>query len=206
MEELRAARRARLGSDRQRQDLGARVVRQVVRVRERPVPPEHLGRAAVGIGGAAQRASGRPGQSVPRQPGRADEHLPGHLRSERAVLAERTVPQPEQQHGVHHRPHVERHGRAAGGRAGSFSAGYVGSRTNNIWESTPLNNGLFVPVNGAAPSAANLNARRPLTLADPVQRQVLRAAGSVCHRRQAALQRHAAVGPRQRRATARPST
>ena len=53
------------------------------------------------------------------------------------------------------------------GRAGSFSAGYVGSRTNNIWESTPLNNGLFVPVNGAAPSTANLNARRPLTLADP---------------------------------------
>ena len=48
------------------------------------------------------------------------------------------------------------------------SAGYVGSRTNNIWETTPLNNALFVPVNGAAPSAANLNARRPLTLADPV--------------------------------------
>ncbi len=48
------------------------------------------------------------------------------------------------------------------------SAGYVGSRTNNIWESTPLNNALFVPVNGAAPSAANLNARRPFTLADPV--------------------------------------
>jgi hypothetical protein len=48
------------------------------------------------------------------------------------------------------------------------SAGYVGSHTNNIWETTPLNNALLVPVNGAAPSAANLNARRPLTLADPV--------------------------------------
>ncbi len=48
------------------------------------------------------------------------------------------------------------------------SAGYVGSRTNNIWETTPLNNGLFVTVNGAAPSSTNLNARRPLTLADPV--------------------------------------
>jgi hypothetical protein len=47
------------------------------------------------------------------------------------------------------------------------SAGYVGSRTNNLWESVPLNNGLFVPVNGAAPSAANLNARRPFFLADP---------------------------------------
>ena len=42
------------------------------------------------------------------------------------------------------------------------SAGYVGSRTNNLWESVPLNNALFVTVNGAAPSAANLNARRPL--------------------------------------------
>jgi hypothetical protein len=49
------------------------------------------------------------------------------------------------------------------------SAGYVGSRTNNLWESTPLNNSLFVPVGGAAPSAANLNARRPFTLADPTK-------------------------------------
>jgi hypothetical protein len=49
------------------------------------------------------------------------------------------------------------------------SAGYVGSRTNNLWESTPLNNSLFVPVAGAAPSAANLNARRPFTLADPAK-------------------------------------
>ena len=48
------------------------------------------------------------------------------------------------------------------------SAGYVGSRTDHIWESTPLNNALYVPVGGAAPSAVNLNARRPLTLADPV--------------------------------------
>jgi hypothetical protein len=47
------------------------------------------------------------------------------------------------------------------------SAGYVGSRTNNLWESVPLNNGLFIPVNGAAPSAANLNSRRPFFLADP---------------------------------------
>jgi hypothetical protein len=47
------------------------------------------------------------------------------------------------------------------------SAGYVGSRTNNIWESTPLNNALFVTVNGQAPTATNINARRPLTLADP---------------------------------------
>ena len=48
------------------------------------------------------------------------------------------------------------------------SAGYVGSRTNHIWESMPLNNALFVTVNGAAPSTANTNARRPFTLADPV--------------------------------------
>jgi hypothetical protein len=51
------------------------------------------------------------------------------------------------------------------------TAGYVGSRTNNLWESTPLNNGLFVPVNGAAPSAANLNARRPFFRQDPVNGQ-----------------------------------
>jgi hypothetical protein len=43
------------------------------------------------------------------------------------------------------------------------SAGYVGSRTNNIWESEPLNNAIFLP--GA--TTGNTNARRPLTLADP---------------------------------------
>jgi hypothetical protein len=48
------------------------------------------------------------------------------------------------------------------------SAGYLGSRTSNIWESKPLNNALFVPVNGVAPGTANVNDRRPLTLADPV--------------------------------------
>lgn len=50
------------------------------------------------------------------------------------------------------------------------SAGYVGSRTNNIWESTPLNNARFMPVPGtnAAPSIANTNNRRPLALIDPV--------------------------------------
>ena len=47
------------------------------------------------------------------------------------------------------------------------SAGYIGSHTNNIWESTPLNNALLVPVNGQAPNAANTNARRPFTLQDP---------------------------------------
>jgi Carboxypeptidase regulatory-like domain/TonB dependent receptor len=49
------------------------------------------------------------------------------------------------------------------------SIGYVGSRTNNIWESQPLNNALFVPVpgTGAAPSLANTNNRRPLNLIDP---------------------------------------
>jgi len=48
------------------------------------------------------------------------------------------------------------------------SAGYVGSKTSNIWESTPLNNAVFQNVGGAAPSAANTNARRPFTLQDPV--------------------------------------
>ena len=49
------------------------------------------------------------------------------------------------------------------------TAGYVGSRTNNIWESVPLNNALFIPVpgTGAAPSTQNTNARRPLMVADP---------------------------------------
>jgi hypothetical protein len=48
------------------------------------------------------------------------------------------------------------------------TAGYVGSRTNNIWESTPLNNARFIPVPGtnAAPSIANTNGRRPLALID----------------------------------------
>jgi hypothetical protein len=49
------------------------------------------------------------------------------------------------------------------------TAGYIGSRTNNIWESTPLNNARFIPVPGtnAAPSVANTNNRRPLNLIDP---------------------------------------
>jgi hypothetical protein len=40
------------------------------------------------------------------------------------------------------------------------SAGYVGSRTNNLWESTPLNN--------AVPGTAALNSRRPLFRQDPI--------------------------------------
>jgi len=49
------------------------------------------------------------------------------------------------------------------------TVGYLGTRTNNIWESTPLNNAIFMPVPGtsAAPSIANTNSRRPLTLVDP---------------------------------------
>jgi hypothetical protein len=46
------------------------------------------------------------------------------------------------------------------------TAGYVGSKTNNIWESTPLNNALF-SVPGVVPTVANTNARRPLALIDP---------------------------------------
>ena len=46
------------------------------------------------------------------------------------------------------------------------------------------------------PSAANINARRPFTLAGSGRTAVLRSGGPVRHRRQAAIQRHAAVGPR----------
>ena len=49
------------------------------------------------------------------------------------------------------------------------SAGYLGSKTSNIWESTPLNNAVAVP--GVVASAANINARRPFTLANPSQGQ-----------------------------------
>jgi hypothetical protein len=51
-----------------------------------------------------------------------------------------------------------------------FSAGYIGSRTNNIWESTPLNNASYT-VPGIVPTATNTNARRPLVLADPTNGQ-----------------------------------
>jgi hypothetical protein len=46
------------------------------------------------------------------------------------------------------------------GRNWIASAGYVGSKTSNIWESTPLNN--------AVPGTTPVNTRRPLTLMDPV--------------------------------------
>jgi len=49
------------------------------------------------------------------------------------------------------------------------SAGYLGSKTSNIWESKPLNNAVAVP--GVVASAANINARRPFTLANPSQGQ-----------------------------------
>jgi len=51
------------------------------------------------------------------------------------------------------------------------SAGYLGSKTSNIWESTPLNNAVFQNVGTAAPSIANINARRPFTLLNPSQGQ-----------------------------------
>jgi hypothetical protein len=51
------------------------------------------------------------------------------------------------------------------------SAGYLGSKTSNIWESTPLNNAVFQNVGGAAPSIANINARRPFTLQSPANGQ-----------------------------------
>jgi hypothetical protein len=51
------------------------------------------------------------------------------------------------------------------------SAGYLGSKTSNIWESTPLNNAVFQNVGAAAPSTANINARRPFTLQDPTNGQ-----------------------------------
>jgi hypothetical protein len=51
------------------------------------------------------------------------------------------------------------------------SAGYLGSRTSNIWESEPLNNAVYQNVGGAPPSTANINARRPFTLQDPVNGQ-----------------------------------
>jgi hypothetical protein len=50
------------------------------------------------------------------------------------------------------------------------SIGYVGSQTNNLWESTPLNNAVF-NVPGIVPTTTNTNARRPLTLANPAQGQ-----------------------------------
>jgi hypothetical protein len=51
------------------------------------------------------------------------------------------------------------------------SAGYLGSRTSNIWESTPLNNAVFQNVGAVPPSVGNINARRPFTLQNPAQGQ-----------------------------------
>ena len=48
------------------------------------------------------------------------------------------------------------------------SIGYVGSQTNNLWESTPLNNAVF-NVPGIVPTGTNTNDRRPLTLANQQQ-------------------------------------
>ena len=152
-----------------RQDVGPRVVREIVRVRERAVPPQHVGRAAVGIGSAAQRASGRTGQPVPRQPRRQTNIFPVTF-DQNATFSLNgpflSLTNDLESTNVHS---VQRDRRAAARGRWFATAGYVGSRTNNIWESTPLNNALFIPVPGtnAAPSIANTNNRRPLNLIDP---------------------------------------
>ena len=93
------------------------------------------------------------------------------VRPERVVLAERAVPEPDQRYGSRRNVHsfnvtVERQLTPAW----FVTAGYIGSRTNNIWESTPLNNAALQSRSpGSTPRQppANINARRPLTLQDP---------------------------------------
>ena len=52
------------------------------------------------------------------------------------------------------------------------SAGYVGTRTNNIWESRPLNNALFIPVPGTG-AAPTCNTKTPAAVPDdPINGQV----------------------------------
>ena len=76
--------------------------------------------------------------------GRADEHLPGHLDQQAPFslngpflsLSNDMTPTTVHMWNIT----VERQF----ARTWLASAGYVGSRTNNIWESTPLNNALFV--------------------------------------------------------------
>ena len=129
--ESRATRRARLGSGRGRAYGDPGVVREVVRVRERAVPPRHVGRAAVGLRRPDQQPVRGPGQSVCRLG--SDQYLPGDVRPERALLVERAVHQSERRHEIHTRPFVEHDRRTADRGAGSLLQG--------MWEAVRTTSG-----------------------------------------------------------------
>ena len=156
-----------LVSDRRRQDVGSRVVRPLVRVRERAVPSQHVGRAALGLGGPHQRPSGGLDNPFINSAGQTnifpvtfDQNAPFSLNGPFLSLSNDMASTHVDLWNVTLERQIT--------PAWFASAGYVGSKTSNIWESTPLNNAVFQNVGGAAPSAANINARRPFTLQDPV--------------------------------------
>ena len=144
--------------------------------------------------------AGRPRQSVPRQPGRTDQHLPGHLRPERAVLAQRAVPQSLTNDLVSTNVHsfnVDRRAavrRTAGSRRPATSAA-ARTTSGSPRRSTMRCSFRFrAPAPRRAPPTPTIVVRS--TLIDPNNGRYYGPAGSVRERRQPELRRHAAVGAR----------
>ena len=175
-------------------------LRPIVRVRQRAVPPQHVGRAAVGLRSPSQRPAGgldnpflgSPGGQTNIFPVTFDQNAPFSLNGPFLSLSNDMVATHVDSWNVT----LERQLSPRGSRRPATSAAAPTTSGNRRRSTTPCSSERR---HGAAPSAANINARRPFTLADPEQRPVLRAGGSVRHRRQAALQRHAAVGSARRR-------
>ena len=189
--ESRATRRARLGSGRGRAYGDPGVVREVVRVCERTVPPRHVGRAALGLRRPYQQPVWGPGQSVCRLG--SDQYLPGDVRPERALLVERAVHQSERRHEIHTRPFVEHDRRAADRELVRF-CGVCGKPYEQHLGIDAAQQRLVR--HGQRRCAEHREHQRASSVdaGGSGEREILRTCGSLCHRRNTALQRHDLVG------------
>ena len=173
-------------------------LRPLVRVRERAVPSQHVGRAAVGLGSAPQQPAGRPRQSVHRQlrrqtnifPVTFDQNAPFSLngpflspdqRSRRDATSTRSTS----------RSNVSSRGDGPHPPATSAAARTTsGSRRRST---TRCSFRCPVPAPLPTPPTPTPGVRSRCTTRTTAGTT---AAGSICERRQTELRRHAALGPR----------
>ena len=197
--------------ERRRPYVGSGRVRHERRVRQRAVLHQRRQRAAVGLGGASDAAAHRPLRgSVPRH--RRDEPVPGHVRRQRAVLAERPVHLGAGR--ISTRRACTRGTSASSDRSATntaVSASYIGNYTTNLWDVVTGNPGT-IPA-GASPtgpctlntptgpqtfancSAAPLDMRREITQLGSGGRPLHRVPRLLHRLRPPAVQRAAAPVP-----------
>ena len=98
-----------------------------------PVLHQHRQRAAVGLGGAPD-AAGTGRSTNPFAGSRRDQHVPDHLRRQRAVLAERAVPGAAVGPRQHARARWNLSVQRQLGDDMAVSASYIGNYTTNLWD------------------------------------------------------------------------